>query len=206
MSFVSPHHGSRGRLIAVALRGAAFVAGAFAAVFGCADYPLPPTDCDDRCVAEQRADCSGDDPVDCVRACEAERAERDARACSAVFHAESACLRAAPAGDFTCDGELSQPTVACLAERRAFFACMAPAGGPCFDLCQLEAAACGDGLRDCEAACLDLDASCEPPATAYYACAIASPLECGSEATPATDGAEPPCFDQALEFLHCVGY
>lgn len=188
------------------MHAAALAGGAFATATACADYPLPPTDCDDWCFAEQRAGCSADDPVDCVRACEQQRTQRDVRACTLVFHAESACLRAAPAADFTCDGDLSQPTVACLTERRDFFACMAPVGGPCFDLCQLKAAGCGDSLHDCESACLDLDPSCESAATAYYACAIASPLDCGADASPATDGAETPCFDLALEFLRCVGY
>jgi hypothetical protein len=92
---------------------------------------------------------------------------------------------------------------------------MAPAGGPCFDVCQRNAAVCGQGLRDCESACLGLVPACDAAASAYYECALTAPLACSGDGAGGADGAagaggandaETPCFDQALEFLHCVGY
>ena len=174
-----------------------------AATDGCSEYGLPPTDCDDWCHAVQRAACDEDDPVDCVQACEDQRATRDARACGEKFGRLSGCLSSAPAADFGCEDGVTQPTSACLDERRDFAACMAPAGGPCFELCERKAAQCGESLPACESSCYELDPACEPAASAYYACAEDVALVCGGGAT---DSSEDPCVPQALEFLKCVGY
>jgi hypothetical protein len=183
-------------LSSLLLAATAFVA------FACSEYPLPPTDCDDWCFATQHG-CEDDDPADCVRECEEERATREARACDAPFHVLTACYRENPSAAFACRGNVTRPIAGCQDQRRDFVACMAPGGRLCFEQCQRKATVCGSDALECEDGCLGLDPACEAAADGYHQCALAVPVECEGMSG---GGADMTCFDPALVFLDCVGY
>lgn len=68
---------------------------------GCQDgYPLEPTHCDHFCRAIERSEC-GQDPVNCVLACEQEELVA-ASGCDTEFSAVISCLDALPANELPC--------------------------------------------------------------------------------------------------------
>jgi len=173
---------------------------------GCeSTYVLRPTPCDDHCRAKLRADCSDDEPADCVRDCEHEQGPHNGDACLASFRAVDDCLLRAPASAFFCNDKHSQFTDICLEERRALDECVAPDSGACFDECLRREQACGATLSDCEDACRHTSPGCARVSHAYYACLRDYPVACETAPeAPAPAPTDVPCFDEALALLACV--
>lgn len=167
-------------------------------------YPLPPTLCDDHCNATERADCSADDPAQCVRDCESKSGARLGDPCQQASRAVDDCFRRADISAFFCDGDHSQPTDICLSERRALSECLLPGSGACFDECLRQDQTCGAMLTDCENACRQTSPGCEAPSTTYYLCLLGYPVDCSPEPQQGTrDPADIPCYYEALGVLAC---
>jgi hypothetical protein len=167
-------------------------------------YSLPPTLCDDHCNATERAECSSDDPADCVRACESESGARLGDPCQPASRAVDDCFLRAESSAFFCAGDHTQPSDICLSERRALSECLLPGSGACFDECLRQDQTCGAKLSDCESACPQTSPACEATFVTYYLCLLSYPVDCGPEPQPDTrDPADIPCYYEALEVLAC---
>jgi hypothetical protein len=163
---------------------------------GCENrYPIAATACDDWCFATQRRDCADDSPEGCVSACEQTGITRQNPECEALRLDLTACFRDAPAEQFSCVADQSQPADACLPERRRLLECSAPTiGASCFDDCQRTAAACGSNEWNCEQSCFDISARCFAQYGAMYQCKQSLPPDCAA-----------PGEMRALEDIPCVG-
>lgn len=165
------------------------------------DYRLAPTACDDYCRAVQRADCSEDYPADCVRDCENARISGP---CEAAERAVTDCYAAAPASEFACVNEHSQPKSVCLLERRALSECRAPGSGDCFAQCVRQAETCGTSLSDCQADCEQPTPGCEQASHVYSSCLLDYPVECRDFFEPDTRPIEQiPCGYEAIAAFVC---
>lgn len=86
-----------------------------------ADYPLPPTPCDDWCDATQGMMCEDYRPASCVSMCE--KQDLDRSECRQAFDAVVDCFRRTPgAAEQQCEYD---PYLrrACLLENEALFVC-----------------------------------------------------------------------------------
>lgn len=166
-------------------------------------YPLAATTCDDYCRAVQRIDCREDEPADCVRKCELERAHDE---CDAELDALSDCYANSDSSAFYCgDDEHVRAGRVCLNERRALNGCQAPDSGWCFDECVRQSDVCQSSLDDCAGDhCRRAPAGCEKVYAQFYACLQEYPVECREWMKMETRAPEAvPCYDEALALLAC---
>ncbi len=167
------------------------------ALAGCNDdYPLPPTPCDDYCLATQRADCSEDWPDECVRTCEFTRSPKSYPDCSGDFDALLHCYEGLGPHDFTCEADRSAPLPGrCENEERALNFCTAPIIYRCIELCQTRGQRCTNvDPNSCFRACYSRD-QCDNARIRYLDCELADGTACDPS---------PDCTALSVELSDCL--
>ena len=153
---------------------------------GCSnEYPLPPTPCDDYCLATQRAGCPEDWPEKCVSSCEFLYAPEAHPECRERFDLAVACFDGASSADFHCVNERSEPREGvCQALWQTLYGCVRPLDLACERLCQGSVEGCaglaGEDWEDCWVSCRHDVAYCEEPANLYAVCEASRGPGCGA--------------------------
>jgi hypothetical protein len=169
------------------------------------DYPLPPTACDDWCVATQRADCAEDYPEGCVSDCEDNALVPSEPECEEAWWRLVDCYRKAPEDDFHCIQGASQPGAICVRERVSLAGCASPLAGRCLQSCLREASECGQPQRDCEEECQTSAHGCEEAERSLYECRLVSTVDCGD--TGQERALEDiPCSEEVFTLLACAEF
>jgi hypothetical protein len=170
------------------------------------EYPIAPTLCDDWCLVTQRAGCDEDYPEGCVSDCEDEAIGRRLPRCEPAWRSLIECYRGAPASDFSCLEDESQPGLVCLEQRLALARCASPLAGQCLDVCLREARECDRYDLACEERCDLLLSPCDGEQRALYECQLAAPVDCVLPEEETRDLDEIPCLAEIGALLECAGF
>jgi hypothetical protein len=171
---------------------------AFVAVIACDDdYVLPPTPCDDYCLAWLRADCAEDWPHECVKQCELARSPTIFPECTDEFDGVLECLRSADDTDFECVNDRSEPRIeACGFEIKSLDFCIGPVFYRCLELCQSRGERCqAFDPNACFQSCVNPPAQCEESAMRWLDCELAEDRACDPT---------PRCAPLLAELWQCV--